>query len=205
MLHGHEPFDRLATDAPRWAVRGNQLRVSLLDLLQLLDEPIIVPVRDLGLGFHKILVVVAIDQAPKLLGPFRDGRHHCLRQTLSGRFPKAVSRPYAPFAGSAIDPYPCSGQRKPPSRRARRGAISSHRRLTPRERAKVATADRPRPPSVPGSARRRRPGRSARRAGWRRGEGDRTDCAVRLQTWARAFDPLAAQSASTRQTDSASP
>ena len=71
-------LDRLAADALRRAIGSDQLGVFGFQLLQLLQQPVELPVGDLGPGLDVIEVVVVVDESPQFLCALAWRCHDCL-------------------------------------------------------------------------------------------------------------------------------
>ncbi len=82
MLDGRELVDRLAADALGGAVGRDQLGMAGLDVLQLLEELVELPVRDFGLGLDVVFVVVVVDEAAQFSGALC-GRGHDFPRSMS--------------------------------------------------------------------------------------------------------------------------
>src|SRR5262245_49273364 len=78
MSDGGKAFDRLPADPLSGTIGCNQFWVFLLNLLQVLEKEIKVAVRNLGLGFDVIEIVVVLDEPAKLLGPLTRRRRTTL-------------------------------------------------------------------------------------------------------------------------------
>ena len=73
MADGLESFEGLPADALRRAVGRDQLRVFELELLKFNEEPVELPIADLGRGLDVVEVVVALDLATQLGDALGDG------------------------------------------------------------------------------------------------------------------------------------
>src|SRR5207248_1065709 len=79
-----EALDGLAADAAGRAVRRGQLGVLFFELLQLVHEPVVLPVGDFRLGLDVVLGVVVFDLPAEFVGALCEGGHSRYRSGFSG-------------------------------------------------------------------------------------------------------------------------